>query len=82
MLVIAEDIATGFMMGEADSESNGEYSIDGLPAGSYRVYTIDDFDQGYVDEYYDGAADTGSATTVVVTGTDETSGIDFTLESE
>ena len=82
MLIIAVDVSTGFTMSDADTEMNGTYVIDGLPAGNYLVYTEDDFDQGYVDEYYDGVSGAGSATQVTVSGTSDTPNIDFTLESQ
>ena len=81
MLVIAEDATTGLLLGEADTEMNGKYIIEGLPAGSYKVYTIDDFGQGFVDEYYDDVLGAGSATPVVVTVPDETENINFILDS-
>ncbi|MFQ6093313.1 MAG: hypothetical protein ACE5OR_11700, partial [bacterium] len=57
----------------------GEYTIGGLPSGSYLVKT-EMAEWGYADEYYDNAPDVSSATLVEVVAPDTVAGIDFELE--
>lgn len=59
------------------TDSNGAYTADGLPAGSYRVQVSA---QGYIDEYYDNAVSYGDATLVVLTTGQHRSGIDVALD--
>ena len=59
--------------------STGFYTINGLPAGVYRVKFLDP--AGIFDtEYYDNAASINSATDVTVTPPGTTAGIDAVLE--
>jgi hypothetical protein len=79
--VTAKNIATGsyYYGGYAynPSGSSATYVINGLPTGSYKVWTSND--QGYLDEYYDDKPDESSANAVPVNLGLTTSGIDFTL---
>ncbi|WP_137845676.1 hypothetical protein [Microbacterium sp. 2FI] len=68
----------------AGLDANGEYTIDGLPAGDYTVQ----FRWGcdcmatvgpYANEFYDGATTVDGATAVTVTPGGATGGIDFSL---
>ena len=56
----------------------GDYDIDGLPTGHYRVYFRDDFGD-YVPEYYDDQVTFGAGQYVHVNAPDVTSGIDAEL---
>ncbi len=74
--VAAEPWAGGAdIYGNTDAE--GDYSNSGLPSGNYRVF---DECSGYAQMYYDGAYDSGSATSVHVAQGQVTGGIDFALE--
>jgi hypothetical protein len=77
----AKNIATGsYYYGDYAYNPSGSsvtYVINGLPTGSYKVWTSND--QGYLDEYYDDKPDESSADIVPVTLGLTTSGIDFTL---
>ena len=60
----------------ANTGSDGSYTIEGLPSGSYRVQaTVSD----HVAQYYSNAPDEASATEVTVSAPNDTPGIDFTL---
>lgn len=58
------------------SGSDGSYTVEGLPEGSYRVYA---HAYGYFGEYYQDAV-WETATPVTVTGAQETPNIDLTLQ--
>ena len=78
--VEAEVLATGQVASFTESKPDGSYHIGGLPAGTYVIIAIDD-DMVYAEEYYDGAADPGSATPIPITGAgDHKVEFDFTLE--
>ena len=78
--IVAEDVATGMPMSFAESAPDGTYTLGGLPAGQYRLEAVVFESLGYAEEYYDGALEPASATSVNVVGTDDTAGINFTLE--
>ncbi|MCH7652669.1 MAG: carboxypeptidase regulatory-like domain-containing protein, partial [Chloroflexi bacterium] len=82
MGVMAIDVSSGIMMGMTEAEFDGSYALEGLPTGSYVVFTEDFLGLGYIREYYNNVADKDSATPVVVTAEAETSGINFTLEMD
>ncbi len=67
----------GELTWEEEVEEDGSYTFDGLPPGQYTVWSEN---SGYVREYYEETADTGSATLVTVVVSQETAGINFTLE--
>ncbi len=60
----------------ANTQSDGSYTIEGLPSGNYVVQVTM---PGYVSEYYDDVNDPGSATQVTVNAPDDTPGVDFQL---
>jgi len=68
--------------GGARTRSDGSYSIDALPTGSYTVA----FSGGcgntgsYVSQYYNGQPNQGSATPVQLTAGQTTTGIDATMQ--
>jgi protocatechuate 3,4-dioxygenase beta subunit len=65
-------------MGQATTLADGSYDLGGLGAGSYRIEFSDS--AGYhVREYYDDAADFGSATDVTVGASMTLTGYDATL---
>lgn len=78
--VIAIEASSGVMMGMTDTEFDGSYELEGLPTGTYVVFTVDFQGLGYIREYYDNVADQGSVTPVAVTAEEETAGINFTLD--
>jgi hypothetical protein len=77
--VYAKNIATGheYYGWVYASGDTATYVINGLPTGSYKVWTFNT--QGYLDRYYNNKPDESSADNVSVTLGLTTSGIDFTL---
>lgn len=69
---------TGYPFGNCDStDAGGEYSIERLPTGSYRVRFSQGFSlHGYLAQYYDGAATKKLAHLVPVVAGTATNGID------
>ena len=65
--------------GHARTDGNGDYRIDGLATGSYRV-EADAVERGFVREFYDGTTDFDAATLVNVTAGSDEPGIDFALD--
>jgi len=64
-----------------NTDANGEYTIGGLPAGTYRVQ-FDDWQNGdYLTEVYDNAPDLDSGTDIVVPAETTVTGIDASLAS-
>jgi 5-hydroxyisourate hydrolase-like protein (transthyretin family) len=63
------------------TDSNGNYSIKGLPAGTYRIQFGDDYNENrdYLSEYYNNTADLGSALDIVVPTETNITGIDASL---
>ena len=68
----------------AGADSSGNYAMDGLPTGTYHVFTS--VGGSYIDELYDDIPSGGSTwgggssgTPVPVTGGETTAGIDFAL---
>ena len=60
----------------AFADNSGAYSITGLSTGSYRLRFSSD---GYVDQWYGGAADLAGAVAVLATAPNQTSGINLAL---
>ncbi|NCC34892.1 MAG: hypothetical protein EOM24_23195, partial [Chloroflexia bacterium] len=65
----------------AITNATGDYTIVGVPTGSYKVF-FEPFgsSSGYLAEYYNGKPDQASADPVSVTAPDTTTGIDASLE--
>ncbi len=78
--VDAKDAAGNFLVNYARTDFFGNYTITGLPAGDYHVST-DAEDNDYIDEYFDNAASSGTASTVTVAGLDNTPNINFQLDA-
>jgi hypothetical protein len=72
------DVNSGYWGNSGYTDSNGDYEIDDLPGGTYRVdvYTVG---TDYVAEYYDDQLNYYDATPVSVVEGQLTSGIDFQL---
>jgi len=64
----------------ATTNSAGQYDINGLTAGTYRV-GFSDYNYNYVPEYYDNAPDVANATDVAVALNATTSGINAALDA-
>ena len=62
--MIAHD-ANWTQTGFAITDASGNYSIEGLPPGSYNLKTSNN--AGWLDEYYDGADSQSSATVITLT---------------
>ena len=78
--VYAYDAESGEYVSYAYTDSDGTYTISGLPAGAYKLQAYP-FNDELLWEYYGGGQDFGSATAVSVTKGGTTSGINFVLES-
>ncbi|MBI5871455.1 MAG: carboxypeptidase regulatory-like domain-containing protein, partial [Actinobacteria bacterium] len=64
------------------TNTNGEYQLGGMPAGSYKVYfSPQSWRLNAVPEWYNDKPDSASADLVVVTGGQTTAGIDAQLAS-
>jgi hypothetical protein len=62
------------------TNSNGEYTIDGLPSGSYTVsFRASEGNYNYVDQYYNGSSSASAATSVSVTAGSTTPNVDAAL---
>ncbi len=62
-----------------NTDANGEYTIGGLPAGTYRVQFEDWQNGDYLTEVYDNAPDLDSGTDIVVPAETTVTGIDASL---
>jgi protocatechuate 3,4-dioxygenase beta subunit len=62
--------------GEVSTDSDGQYTIAGLPDGDFRVYVQA---EGYAFQYYSTAYNYDDASPVTVAAPDVTGGIDFVL---
>jgi Bacterial Ig-like domain (group 3) len=63
------------------TNSNGEYAIELLETGEYRV-EFNSADESYISQVYDGKATASEATPVLITQGHERSGMDAELEPE
>lgn len=83
--VEVHDAVSGNLVATGNSNYMGNYTVGGLPTGSYKVYFNGVFFlffyglNNYLPEWYDGASDAGTATSVAVTAPSMTKGIDATL---
>ena len=75
--------AGGTAVGCAATNSSGEYLIDKLPTGEYRVGFSDPFNSAlnYIHQYYSGHARLGEGQKLVVTAGGVTTGINAALEA-
>jgi hypothetical protein len=67
--------STGNFVGGTKTNSSGQYTLTGLPVGSYKVEYIDCSGSGYLVEYYNGKGSIASANPVSVGSSTTTSGI-------
>jgi lysozyme family protein len=75
--VATELISSGYNYGAAASDTDGNYTIAGLPTGNYRVFAVA---TGYLKEYYNNVYESSNATPVSVTAPNNTPNINFTLD--
>ena len=75
--IAARDYNTGYWVAGSQSESDGSYVLEGLPAGTYRVQA--GAYSAYLSEYYYEASNQPGATPVAVSSAQQTGNIDFTL---
>lgn len=61
------------------SDDDGQYTVHGIPSGTYYVLAADADDDGFDTQYYSGASSLSTAQTVTVSTGSTTSGIDFDL---
>ncbi len=78
--VSVRDINTLDLVGRAITDSNGEYTVTGLSAGSYRVMA-DASSSGYSPLFYNNTPESSRATAVVVGQGATVSNIDFSLSA-
>jgi hypothetical protein len=74
---VSADLISGDFGTGTRTDSNGSYTIAGLPSGEYRVRAEA---AGYIREYYQETYSYSQATAVSVNVPDNTPNIDFTLE--
>ncbi len=77
--VHAQSLSTGGTNLSASTQTDGWYTIKGLPEGTYRVYA-DASEFNYIREYYDNVYNMNSATAVSVSEAETTEDIHFQLE--
>jgi YD repeat-containing protein len=78
-LITAENVDLDLSYPDTLSDADGNYTITGLEAGTYKVYADAN---DYAGEYYDNTADWMSATLVDVNLGENTPGINFALASD
>ena len=71
--------SSGTMVDEQPTDSDGSYTIGGLPAGDYRLQFVPDQRSAYTQQFYNGAATLGAATPVSAALGQTTAGIDANL---
>ena len=80
IVAVAEDRDTGVIQGVAVSDGDGGYTIDGLLASLYVVYTSDESGE-YQREFYLNSSSAETAQAVQVEASEDSPDINFTLES-
>jgi len=73
------DASTYGHLGSSQTDADGNYTIGGLPTGTYKV--VFGGVAGYSMEWYDDAQDQASATSVPVTAGSPTTGVDAVLSA-
>ena len=74
---VGDDIEYAYY-GADNTDVSGEFSISGLPAGTYRL-KFSDSNGAYLTEYFDGAASLDTATDIVVGAAATVTGKDAVL---
>ena len=64
--------------GSAQTDANGNYTIEGMPAGTYHM-RLDPTGTDYIGEYFNNASEPAAADPVVVRERQTTGGTDFSL---
>ncbi|MBW8014967.1 MAG: hypothetical protein FVQ82_02195 [Planctomycetes bacterium] len=77
MWVYAYDFDTGDGVSSVNTDSNGDYTLSGLPSGNYMVAVFSQ--QGFVKQYYNNKYNYNDADAVSVTQGATTGGINFAL---
>ena len=75
-VVFVNDFGTGVAVGNTTTDASGNYTVGGLATGSYRAH-VNASAQNVPIQYYDGSATAEGATSVPVTDSFDTGGIDF-----
>ena len=78
--VCAYRAAGGVFEGCVSTDSSGEYTIGGLPTGSYKVRFSPPYGGNYLSQYYNGKASFGEADAIAVSAGEARTGIDAELE--
>ncbi len=66
--------------GQAFTDADGRYTLNGMPDGAYYVAVIPDDSQDYIREYYNNSYSYSDADLVVISNAGDVTGIDFSLE--
>jgi hypothetical protein len=70
--------ASGTSMGSASTTETGEYTIEGLPAGTYKLQASAD---GFISQWWSAKSRIGAATKITVAAGDVSSEKDFALDA-
>ena len=81
VLVCASEDGEGAFGGCAETNGNGEYTVGGLPSGTYVVEFFPLFEEGYLGQYYSGKASASEATRVGVAASSTTANINAELQT-
>jgi hypothetical protein len=79
--VTASDYTTSQTIKSVNTNSDGTYTLTGVPAGTYKLRAIPSNGKlNYADEYYNNTYDSAQAQAVTLTTGQNVSGINFSLE--
>jgi protocatechuate 3,4-dioxygenase beta subunit len=70
----------GAWMGQRCTDAQGHYTSPGLAPGSYKADYLDGNGTGYLEQFYNGKADLGSANAIAVTAGSDTPGVNAAMQ--
>ena len=76
----AFEAAGGYFRGCGSTDGEGEYTIEGLPEGEYKIQFSTPYESPYAPSYYDGKGSLEEADGVPVAANETTPGIDAALD--
>ncbi len=78
--IVAAVNLNGDIVRQGMNANLGQYIVAGLPTGSYKLYFSYEGDQNYMDEWFDGKSNFGTADVINVVAGHWSSGYDFILD--